>query len=111
MQMTYSDFDGIGVVGIVGRLDTTTYSDLETYLNSLYSKGVNQLVLDCTRMDYVSSSGLRVFLLALKRLKATGGSLVICGLQPTIHNVFEISGFLSIFNIKDNCDQALAALL
>ncbi|HAQ65347.1 MAG TPA: anti-sigma factor antagonist [Bacteroidales bacterium] len=107
MHLQINEVAGNKVVAIEGRLDTTTYADLEKTLTNLFDEGCHNMILDCSAMDYVSSSGLRVFLMILKKIKSVGGSLVLCGLQPAIYNVFEISGFLSIFSIRDSLDQAL----
>lgn len=107
MQLITSDLNKIKSVAILGRLDTTTYPSLEECLNQLFTTGTRQLVIDCSQMDYVSSSGLRVFLMMLKKMKSENGTLVICGLQAPIYNVFEISGFLSIFNIAPDVEKAL----
>ena len=53
-------------------------------------------MLDLGRLDYISSAGLRVVLIAAKRLKSVGGALVLCTLNPSVREVFEISGFASI---------------
>lgn len=107
MHLQINEVAGYKIVAIEGRLDTTTYADLEKTLTNLFDEGCHKMILDCSAMDYVSSSGLRVFLMILKKIKAADGSLILCSLQPAIYNVFEISGFLSIFNIKDTLDQAL----
>lgn len=107
MQLKINDTSGVKTIAVSGRLDTTTYSELETELNQLFDAGAHRMILDCTDMDYVSSSGLRVFLTILKKIKSVGGKLVLCGLQPSIHNVFEISGFLSIFVLTSNLKEAL----
>lgn len=107
MQLIINDIAGIKTIAISGRLDTTTYSELETELGNLFNAGTYRMILDCTNMDYVSSSGLRVFLTILKKIKSVGGKLALCGLQPAIHNVFEISGFLSIFMITPSQKEAM----
>lgn len=107
MKLQINDVTGYKTISIDGRLDTTTYPELEKNLITLFDSGHHRLIIDCSGMDYVSSSGLRVFLMILKRIKAVDGQLIICGLQPAIHNIFEISGFLSIFNLADTLAQAL----
>jgi len=87
------------VVGIHGRLDTTNYGQLEKKLMGLIDAGSDRILVDCARMDYVSSSGLRVFLMALKRISQTKGKFILCSLQENIREIFEISGFSSIFEI------------
>lgn len=95
------------IIEIVGRLDTTNFSKLENEIMNHIDSGGNQFVIDCTAMDYVSSSGLRVFLMALKKVKALEGKFLLCGLQENIREIFEISGFTTIFDIYKNQEEAL----
>ena len=97
------------VVGIAGRLDTTNYTVLEKKFTELIDAGNDRLLVDCSRMDYISSSGLRILLMALKRLNAGKGKFALCGLQENIREIFEISGFTSIFEIHPNRAEALQA--
>jgi anti-anti-sigma factor len=94
------------VIEIDGRLDTTNFGQLEKKIMQNVENGNISIVVDCSNMDYVSSSGLRIFLMALKKITAAKGNFVLCGLQESIREIFEISGFTSIFNIYGN--QALA---
>jgi len=95
------------IIEIEGRLDTTNYSQLEKKLLEHIDAGQKDILIDCSKMDYVSSSGLRIFLMALKKITALNGKFVLCGLQENISEIFEISGFTSIFQIFENQDQAL----
>jgi stage II sporulation protein AA (anti-sigma F factor antagonist) len=65
-------------------------------------------VLDFAGLDYISSAGLRMVLVVAKRLKQESGLLVLCGMQPHVHEVFDISGFLAILNVEPTRSEALA---
>ncbi len=95
------------IIEIDGRLDTTNFSKLENEIMKHVDNGQIKFVIDCTAMDYVSSSGLRVFLMALKKVKALDGKFLLCGLQENIREIFEISGFTTIFDIYKNQEEAL----
>lgn len=95
------------IIGITGRLDTTTYGQLEQLLAACFDSGDHRLLADCTRMDYISSSGLRVLLVGLKKAHAQNGRFVLCGLRPNIREVFEISGFTGIFEIFGSKEEAI----
>ena len=95
------------VVGIRGRLDTTTYGLLEKRLADLFEAGEKHIAVNCLDMDYVSSSGLRVLLIGLKRARIEQGRFVICCLRDNIREIFEISGFSSIFEIFPTEEEAL----
>ena len=94
------------VVGITGRLDSGTSDGLAQRLHRLIDGGERRLVIDGEHLEYISSTGLRVLLVAAKRLKAIDGKIVLSSLRPHILEVFEIAGFTSIFPIYGNADQA-----
>ena len=83
---------------IIGRLDTTTAPALETAVDS-FAAGVKELVLDCNALEYVSSAGLRVILKAQKQMNAQG-SMKLIGVNETIMEVFDITGFADILTIE-----------
>jgi anti-sigma B factor antagonist len=95
------------VIGITGRLDTTTYALLEKRLSDLVEGNHDRILLDCAGMDYISSSGLRILLMTLKKITLAKGKFALCGLQENIREIFEISGFTSIFKIYASQDEAL----
>jgi anti-sigma B factor antagonist len=102
--------NGVCILGIEGRLDTTNYGVLESKLMSLLDGGETRIIMDCSKMEYISSSGLRVFLLGLKKAKLLNGIFLITELQDTIMEIFEIAGFTSIFEIFRTKDEAMARM-
>jgi anti-anti-sigma factor len=95
------------IIGIRGRLDTMTYGILEKRITEHFDGGEKRILVDCSRMDYVSSSGLRVFLIGLKRARTDGGRFAICELRENIREIFEISGFSTIFEVFFSREEAL----
>ena len=83
---------------VSGRLDTQTAPELENELDSVLS-GVNELTFDMTNLEYVSSAGLRVILKAQKAMN-TRGSMKLIGVNDSIMEVFDITGFLDILTIE-----------
>ena len=75
---------------LIGRLDTTTAPALETTVDGCIS-GVQQLVMDCSALEYVSSAGLRVILSAQK-LMSKQGEMIVKNVSETINEIFEITG-------------------
>lgn len=59
-----------------------------------------KLILDCTNMDYICSSGLRIFLGILKQAESVGATLIVRGVQPLVRNVFDMTGFTSMFQFE-----------
>ena len=83
---------------IIGRLDTTTAPALEATIDGCIA-GVQELVLECDALEYVSSAGLRVLLKAQKQM-INQGSMKLTGVNETIMEVFEITGFADILTIE-----------
>ncbi len=109
MEISKQKEAGLMIVSINGRLDTTNYSVLDKELDSLVNDGENNILVDCADMDYISSSGLRVFLVYLKKTKANGGKVMLCNMQNMIKEVFSVSGFTSLFDIYNSREEAIAA--
>ncbi len=85
-------------VDLEGRLDTTTAPQLENELKPALD-GVNELVIDLAKLDYVSSAGLRVLLSTQKTMNRQG-NMVIRNVKPEIRDIFEVTGFIDILNIE-----------
>lgn len=88
------------VVELAGRLDTNTSPEFEKRIEPILKGDISKVKVDCTRLDYISSSGLRLLLMLHKNVKAKKGSLRLCGLNPTIREVFNVTGFASFFRIE-----------
>lgn len=85
---------------LIGRLDTTTVPQLEEQVNASL-EGTEKLILDFQDLEYLSSAGLRILLAAHKAfMKRSSGIMVVRHVNETIHEVFEVTGFLDILNIK-----------
>jgi anti-anti-sigma factor len=106
MNLNFTVVNGFTVAHIIGRIDTITAPDFESSIMKLVSEGVLKLIFDCSKLDYVSSSGLRVFLMTQKKISTNKGLLKVCCLQPSIKEIFDISGFSQIFAIEDNIETA-----
>ena len=83
---------------VSGRLDTQTAPELENELDSVLS-GLKELAFDFANLEYVSSAGLRVILKAQKAMNAQG-SMKLTGVNDSIMEVFDITGFLDILTIE-----------
>ena len=107
MKFETTTNDSVTVVEMDGNLDTNTSVDAQDHLNGLMDDGAAKLLVDFTKVDFVSSAGLRVLLATAKRLGGVGGSLRICGLNETVNEVFEISGFSTILEVFPTRDDAM----
>ena len=96
MKIDFTKENGNLNVTLDGRLDTTTAPELESFLNQNYD-GANALVIDCEKLAYISSAGLRVLLAAQKKTK---GSMKLVNVCELVMEVFEMTGFADILVIE-----------
>lgn len=111
MQIAEARVDGIVAVVPAGRIDTTTAPLLEQRLTALLAGGERRLVVDFSGVEYISSAGLRVFLVLAKRLRDLKGRLVLCGMAEPVRQVFHLAGFMPLFLVEPSQDRALARLV
>ena len=107
MQIAETKSGAVTVAALEGRLDTVTAAAAETKLLALLAEG--PVVADLTGVRYVSSAGLRVLLKAAKQAKTANQAFKVCGLQPAVKEVFEISGFDKIIPAYATREEALSA--
>ncbi|HEX7364098.1 MAG TPA: STAS domain-containing protein [Dehalococcoidia bacterium] len=108
MDIADKKLDNVNVLSLSGRLDAYSATEVEKKLDSLIESGQNRLVINLEKLEYISSSGLRVFLAALKKAKKGQGDIKLACMKPFIKEVFDIAGFSQLFNIFDNQDAAVS---
>jgi len=99
------------VLTLAGRIDNSTTEGLKASLDAYAATcraGGDRLVLDFSRVDYISSVGLRVLMLAAKQSREQGGTIVVAALQPVVREIFEISRFNLVFECFASVREALA---
>ncbi|HSD25664.1 MAG TPA: STAS domain-containing protein [Vicinamibacteria bacterium] len=99
---------GALVIAPEGRLDSVSSGELERLVVSRIDAGEKRLVVDLSAVEYISSAGLRVLLMAAKRLKGPPAAVVLCGMGPSVRTVLELAGFLPLFAVEAGREQALA---
>lgn len=83
-----------------GRLDTPASIELAEQFDILAGKAGGTVVLDCSQLEYISSSGLRLFLTLRKAAATKGGKVIVRGINSDVRSVFMITGFLNLFEIQ-----------
>ena len=109
MEIEEERIGSLSVVTPIGRVDGLVAPDLEERISARVESGDHRMLLDCSRMSYISSAGLRAVLAGARECQQAGGKLTLCALQPACKTVFEISGFLAIIDYHDTRDAAVAA--
>ena len=87
------------LISLSGRLDTTTAPELEQKFNDIFNPGV-ELVFDFNGLDFISSAGLRVMLLAQKQANKENINMKVINVCPEINEIFEMTGFSDILTIE-----------
>jgi len=107
MDINFATRDDWTIVTVEGRLDTISAPDFESRVQDRIADGETRFVIDLSKLEYISSAGLRSILVAGKITAATGGQLCCCGLHGVVQKVFEVSGFTSLFPIHNSLDDVL----
>lgn len=107
MNLEQERRDDILILRPRGRLDSSSSPELERMVTEQLETGTQRVVFDLSALDYISSAGLRVVLLAGKKLRASKGKLVLVGLSDMVREVFDMSGFLTLFAVTNTLDEGL----
>ena len=102
--------DDVLVLYPVDRLDSANARAFEGIVLECINEGESRLIVDFSRLNFISSSGMRVLLIAAKQLHAKQGKLALCAMPEHIHEVFRISGFDRIIPIRDSRPSALTVV-
>ncbi len=88
------------IINVSGRLDTVNAGEFEKAIAPVLAGSMENVVINCPDFSYISSSGLRQFLALQKTANAKNGQLVIKGLKPEVKEVFDMTGFTSLFKFE-----------
>ena len=116
-RSVHTVLESVGKITLVsprGRLDFGSAADFEARIDgAMIGAGTVPVgvLIDCAGLDYVSSAGLRVFLIAARAAKRAGIAFGVCDLKPSVREVFEISGFRELMPVHADRPQALAQML
>ncbi len=107
MNIETHEQDGVTILSIAGRMDSNSSPAIDQNIAELMGKGTKKLLLDLHAMQYVSSAGVRVVLTTAKKLKASGGTLRLCGLNDTVRQIFDLAGLSSMLPIFASREEGL----
>ncbi len=108
MEISETKQEQVVILSLKGRLDASTSKLFEEKLLDLINNNhEHRIVIDFQQLDYISSAGLRVLLMAAKILKPENGKLVLASLKDHLKEIFEITGFQGIFQIFNHKEDAL----
>ena len=101
MEVKVSTKDNVTKVQLIGRLDTPASQEVSVDFENLMQYAAGTVILDCAQLDYISSSGLRLFLSLRKAAASKGGKVIVKAINNDIRSVFMMTGFLNLFEIQD----------
>jgi anti-anti-sigma factor len=113
MDLTPKRFADTVVLRPTGRIDHATAEGFKVALAQHMARcasGQDRIVLDFAGVEYISSVGLRVLMLAAKQAKAQDGTIAVAALSPVVREIFEISRFTMVLTVFDSVREGLAAL-
>jgi anti-anti-sigma factor len=93
------DLSSIKCISMTGRIDALSFSHIQKVFDELILAGERTLLVDMAGVSYVSSAGLRVFIVAQKELTKVGGEIVLSGINEQVFEIFRMSGFTQVFRI------------
>ena len=101
MNITINEQEGRLVAALEGDLDNTASMKTEKSLAPVFECTESDVVIDCTELNYISSSGLRILLNIYKHTRTNGHKAILKGLKDDVKEVFQLSGFLQLFNTEE----------
>ncbi len=110
MEIHFSKKDDVTIVNVKGRIDIVTSNQLSLRCGELFGKGEYNVIINLADVDYISSSGLRQFLMIGKEIDSANGKFGICSLNGMVKEVFTMSGVDSLINVYPDEAEALQAV-
>ena len=101
MNATIEQSEDKFLVTLEGELDTAAAAEVEQTLQPLYTTNGKEVIIDCTKLEYSASSGLRILISILKGSKAGGSKVVLKNLNDDIKDIFKLTGFINLFEIEN----------
>lgn len=115
MEITHRRMNRVDLLAVAGRVDAATAPQLKQQIDALFDEGRYRIVLDLAQLEYISSPGLRVLIEARKRAREwkftdlEGGDIRIANLPPRIKEVFDLTGFTSLFELYNDTVEAVGS--
>lgn len=98
---------GCTILDLHGELDAHTASELESVLQDLIAREKLKIVVNFTKLDYIASAGLGVFMAYIEDVRSEGGDIKLTSMNKKVFNVFDLLGFPALYDIYDNEPEAI----
>ncbi len=100
MKTTIQQSEDKYLITLEGEMDTAAAVEVEKQLQPLYNTNGQDVIIDCSKLEYIASSGLRILISILKGAKAGGSRVVLKDVNEDIKTVFKLTGFINIFDFE-----------
>lgn len=110
MEFAQEQAGEVAIVKLAGRLDSSAAPGAEESFTQVLRGGALHLAIDMSKLEYISSAGLRVLLVVAKKVQLGKGKMVLFALAPNVREVFSVSGFDKIFAIQPDAAAAVASV-
>ena len=101
MKTTIQELEDKYLVTLEGELDTAAAVEVANILQPLYTSNGRDIVIDCTNLEYIASSGLRILISILKGAKTSGSKVIMRNMNDDIKTVFKLTGFINLFEFEE----------
>ena len=101
MKTTIQEFEDKYLATLEGELDSAAAVEVEKKLQPLYATNGRDVIIDCTNLEYIASSGLRILISILKGAKAGGSKVIMRNMNDDIKTVFKLTGIINLFEIEE----------
>ncbi|MDB4539245.1 STAS domain-containing protein [Saprospiraceae bacterium] len=99
--------DDVTIFDLIGNLDTNTAPLTELKINESLDDGCKKMIINLEETRFVSSAGLRVFLITAKKITANSGALKLCNPNEVVQEILTISGFDTIIPVKNSIEEGM----
>jgi anti-sigma B factor antagonist len=110
MNLKVDKREGITILYLEGRLDVVLSMELEGELEDVMGSVGDKLIVDMVGLEYLSSSGLRILIGLLKKMRERKGRLVLSRVRPAVWKIFSLTELTCLFEVSDSLEKALSAL-
>lgn len=107
MDITETQQHQITIFSLAGRLDSSSSPEFDKRIIQAMENGFRYIILDCQKLDYITSAGLRVVVKTAKKLKPEEGQIILCAMADYVKEVFEIAGFDSFLPILPTLEDGI----
>jgi anti-sigma B factor antagonist len=109
MELNVHEYKRATILAVVGRVDSATWSELESALQAIIDQGQKHIILDLAGVEFLSSSGLRVLVTTMKELRKVGGEMVLAAASDRASDSINIAGLDVLFRSFPSREEAIAS--